>query len=399
MNKNNLLMLGGSPFQVPCFKYAKSKGYHVISCDYCPDNPGHQYADEYVNVSTTDLEAVLQLAKEKNIDGVLAYASDPAAPTAAYVAEKLNLPGNPYESVVILSEKDKYRKFQHQHNFNSPRYDSFCNLENYLKQAGNFTYPVIIKPVDSSGSKGVTKVTEACQIPKAVEFALSFSRANRFIVEEFIERKYTQLDGDIFVYDGKIVAYYLGDQIRNVKVNEFTPVGSKFPSRIPQKYHDIIFSELQRMIDLLNLKFGGMNIEVLISTDDKVYIIEAGARNGGNCIPEIIKYASNVDMVKMSVETCLGNRFDLSNRKEIDKFYITYVIHSNRDGIFKNVKVSHEVNDYILDMKVIVNEGDEVQRFTGSNCTLGIALLEFPTEEIFDDMVERLPQLIKAELE
>ena len=94
-----ILMLGGTMQQIPIIKLAKEMGLYVITCDYAPENPGHKYADEYHNVSTTDVDGVLELAKELKIDGIVAYASDPAAPTAAYVAEKLGLPGNPYESV------------------------------------------------------------------------------------------------------------------------------------------------------------------------------------------------------------------------------------------------------------------------------------------------------------
>lgn len=99
-------MLGGSLYQVYAIKEAVKMGYYVITCDYLPNNPGHQYAHEYYNVSTTDKEAVYELAKRLQVDGVVAYASNPAAPTAAYVCEKLGLPTSPYTSVEILSQKD-----------------------------------------------------------------------------------------------------------------------------------------------------------------------------------------------------------------------------------------------------------------------------------------------------
>ena len=92
-----ILFLGGAPTQVPPIEYALKQGYYVITCDYLPDNPGHKLAHEYHNVSTTDKEDVLRLANSLGIDGIVAYASDPAAPTAAYVAEQLELPGNPGE--------------------------------------------------------------------------------------------------------------------------------------------------------------------------------------------------------------------------------------------------------------------------------------------------------------
>ena len=98
-------MLGGSLYQVYAIKEAVRLGYYVITCDYLPSNPGHKYAHEYHNVSTTDKDAVLELARKLQVDGIVAYASDPAAPTAAYVCEKLGLPTSPYESVEILSKK------------------------------------------------------------------------------------------------------------------------------------------------------------------------------------------------------------------------------------------------------------------------------------------------------
>lgn len=88
MTTKKILFLGASAQQMPPIKYAVQQGHYVITCDYLPDNPGHKLADEWYNVSTTDMDAVLALAKRAKVDGVVAYASDPAAPTQAYVAEK-----------------------------------------------------------------------------------------------------------------------------------------------------------------------------------------------------------------------------------------------------------------------------------------------------------------------
>eukprot|EP01029_Cantina_marsupialis_P019644 TRINITY_DN45693_c0_g2_i1.p12 TRINITY_DN45693_c0_g2~~TRINITY_DN45693_c0_g2_i1.p12 ORF type:complete len:402 (-),score=47.15 TRINITY_DN45693_c0_g2_i1:23036-24241(-) len=401
MNKSKakLLMLGGSPFQIPCIEYAKSVGYHVITCDYCPDNPGHQFSDEYHNVSTTDLKAVLKLSRKLDIDGILAYASDPAAPTAAYVAEKMGLPGNPYKSVKTLSEKDLYRSFLRMNNFNTPWYGGYTSLEDFAVNASEFKFPVIVKPVDSSGSKGITAVNEFWEMSKAIDYAIKYSRCKRFIVEEFIEKKYPQLDGDIFVYDGKIIAYYLGDQRNDESVNPFVPSSINYPSLLAEELHLKIRSELQRAMDLLKIKMGGFNIEVIIDNDDQIYLIEIGARNGGNCIPEIIKCASNVDMIQMSVDACMGVEPTILNQKEIDQFYTTYVIHSNRDGIFKSLHLDEALSKYVIDIKLMVEEGSEVFKFNGSNCTVGVGLLNFPDVKVRDEMMDQIEELIAVELE
>ena len=116
-------------------------GFYTVTCDYLPENPGHKFADEYYNVSTTDKEAVLSLAKKLQIDGIVAYASDPAAPTAAYVAEKMGLPGNPYESVKILTEKDLFRDFLHNHGLNCPKAHGYTSCEEAAKDIEQFQFP------------------------------------------------------------------------------------------------------------------------------------------------------------------------------------------------------------------------------------------------------------------
>jgi biotin carboxylase len=155
-----LLMLGAAPMQVPAIRYAKGRGLHVITCDYRPDNPGHQWADESHNVSTTDADAVLALARERRVDGVVAYASDPAAPTAAFVAGRLGLPTNPYGAVLTLARKDRFRAHLHAHGFRCPAFAAVGDAAEAAAALPRLGLPVVVKPIDSSGSKGVTVVRD-----------------------------------------------------------------------------------------------------------------------------------------------------------------------------------------------------------------------------------------------
>ena len=154
-----ILLLGGSAQQIVAIEVAKKMGLYTVLCDFLLDNPGQYIADKFYPVSTTDKEAVLKIAQYEKIGGVLAYASDPAAPTAAYVAEKMGLSGNPYDSVEILCNKDKYREFLANNNFCTPKAKGFFSIDETMNklEAGYFKFPVIIKPVDSSGSKGVSR--------------------------------------------------------------------------------------------------------------------------------------------------------------------------------------------------------------------------------------------------
>lgn len=141
---------------------------------------------------------------------MLAYASDPAAPTAAFVAEKLGLAGSPYKSVEILCNKDLFRKFLFEHDFCTPKAKGYNDIDSALSDIKNgyFNLPVIVKPVDSSGSKGVSKIEEFNNIEHNLENAMAFSRGKRIIVEEFIEKYGYQIAGDGLSVDGELVFRY-----------------------------------------------------------------------------------------------------------------------------------------------------------------------------------------------
>ena len=135
-----ILLLGGSTQQIPAIEYANGQGYYTILCDYLADNPGQDYAKKFYCVSTTDKDAILEVAKNEKVDGVVAYASDPAAPTATYVSEKLGLPTNPYKSVEILAFKDKFREYLRENNFNRPKAKGFSSLENAKEEICQFVF-------------------------------------------------------------------------------------------------------------------------------------------------------------------------------------------------------------------------------------------------------------------
>ena len=193
-----LLLLGGLRYLIPVIKKAKELGYYVITCDYIPENIAHQYADEYHNVSIIDKDAVLKLAQELEINGIMSFAVDPGVITAAYVAKKMGLCFPPYESVQILQNKGLFRQFLKDNNFNVPAAASFKTKDAVKEKLSEFTFPVIVKPVDSAGSKGVTKVCTINELDEAIETALKYSIGGEYIIEEFIEPLGYSTDCDSF---------------------------------------------------------------------------------------------------------------------------------------------------------------------------------------------------------
>lgn len=373
-----LMMLGGSLQQIPAITCAKGMGCHVILCDYLPDNPGQKYADEYYNVSTTDLDAVLELATKLGIDGIVAYASDPAAPTAAYVAEKLGLPGNPYESVRLLTEKDLFRAFLAEHGFNTPLAKGFASYEDVLASIDEFTLPVMVKPVDSSGSKGVVKVENLTTLEDAVEEAFSYSRNGRIIVEEFIVKKGYQVSGDGFSYNGKLVFTSYGNELYSGKgTREYVALGEFWPSLLTAEQCDKVNAELQRLISALGMKTTAYNIEVILDKDDNVFVLELGPRSGGSYIPQLIRYATGVDLIPYVIKGALGEDCSDLTFAETQGFFSNYMILSTESGAFDGIWFDPDFkSNNLLEVHCTAVEGDEVHAYQNTTHSLGTILFK-----------------------
>lgn len=396
-----ILLLGGSAQQVIAIETAKKLGYYTILCDFLTDNPGQYSADKFYLISTTDKNAVLKVAMDEKVDGVLAYASDPAAPTAAYVAEKMGLPGNPYESVEILCNKDKFRDFLRANNFCTPVANGYSDIDTAYVDLKNgvYSFPVIVKPVDSSGSKGVGRIDSIEEAKSKLDFAMSFSRGKRIIVEEYVEKLGYQIAGDGLSVDGKLVFRYFANDHFNPKcVNPFVPISASFPYNMPQEVQDKIHLEIQRLLTALNMKTTTYNFDMRIDNNYNVYLMEVAPRDGGNYIPDVVKYATGVDLVECSVKAAMGEFIDTSKFGRPDGFYAYYAVHSLEDGILDRVEFTSEGEEHILENHLIKKSGDEIKSFTGANTTLGCLIMKFDSSEQMTYMMDHSEEWCRVKL-
>lgn len=378
-----ILLLGGSAQQIIAIKTAKRLGYYTVLCDFLEDNPGQYEADKFYLVSTTDKEAVLDVAQKEHVDGVLAYASDPAAPTAAYVAEKMKLSGSPYQSVEILCNKDKFRSFLEKHHFCTPKAKGYNSIDEALKdiKEGIFRFPIIVKPVDSSGSKGVSQIDCVEEAKDNVEYAMKYSHGHKIIVEEFVEKFGYQIAGDGLSIDGKLVfRYFANDHFNSKCRNPFVPISASFPYNMPVEVQDKIHAEIQRLLDILRMKTTTYNFDIRIDKDYNVYLMEVAPRDGGNYIPDVIKYATDIDLVECAVKAAMGEMITLKNTKP-KGFYSYFAVHSLRDGVLEKIEFTDDGLKHILDNHIIKKAGDKIQAFTGANTTLGCLVMRFDSME------------------
>lgn len=371
-----ILLLGGNGMQVEAIKAAKRLGYYVITCDYLPENPGHAFSDEYHNVSTTDQEAVLELARELKIDGIASYASDVSQPTVAYVAKSLGLPGNPYESVITLTHKDRFRKFLQENGFASPRSGAFATEMEAEPFARSLAMPFIVKPADASGSKGLTKICEWNQFVDAFAWAHQNSLGGTVIVEDFIEHHGYQQETEGFYLDGKIVFYAPMDQHQDLTVAPYSPMGSSVPSLTPE-IHEKAAAMLERIFRMLDMKFCSFNFEFLVGSDGEVYPLEVGPRNGGNMIPDAVECAYGVSLAEYAVKAALGEDCSDLHQVPVRQCATCYLIHALEDGTFDGLQIDESVEHRIVKRELFCSMGEKVRRFHDARDGLGCLVLAY----------------------
>lgn len=397
MKQKRLMLLGGLRYLIPVIEAAHKHGYYVITCDYLPDNVAHRYSDEYCNVSIVDKEAVLAVAKEKKIDGIMSFAVDPGVVTAAYVQEKLGLPqAGPYESVCILQNKDRFRKFLSDNGFNAPKAKGYDNAKDALNDLAGYRFPIIVKPVDSAGSKGVTKVDSADGFASAFEYAKKHSISGRVIVEEFIEKQGCSSDSECFSVDGKLeFVSFSAQRFDDNAPNPYTPAAFSWPSTFTESQEKELTSELQRLLSLLNMETSIYNVETRVGIDGKPYIMEVSPRGGGNRLAEMIRFSTGVDLIDAAVCAAVGDELPHIEQRPYKGHWAELILHSEKEGIFRGMSFGDEVKKYVVETDLWVNRGDTIHGFTGANNTIGTLVMKFDSEKELDHVLENQSSLFR----
>ncbi|MBL7965262.1 MAG: ATP-grasp domain-containing protein [Flavobacteriales bacterium] len=400
--KRTLLMLGGADIQVTAIQQARELGYRVVSCDYLPSNPGHAFADAYHNVSTTDLDAVLDVAQREGIAGISAYASDPAAVTAAYVAERLGLPGNAYEATQRIQDKTSFRALQHELGIPAPRVWVAHGPADLVEAARQWPHGGIIKPVDTSGSKGVHRVDPQVMLEEAVRIwhnATGLSRVGRVIVEEYLPRLGPQMTGDALIHDGRVLFWCFGDVHFNDRINGLVPRGVTVPGTIPTPVVEQAMAHVQQLVTALGLKQGVFNIDLFQDAQGRPILVDIGARNGGNMLNTLYHRRTGVDLMTISLQQCMGDPFTYEVNEAKDCFVAHHVVHSLVSGRLRDFRLSERVSPWVFHRSFNPKPGDRVGRFTDSRFRLGLLLFQFPTAEDMHDVYRHIYDHVIVEVD
>ena len=384
-----LLLLGGLRYLIPVIEAAHGQGYYVITADYLPDNIAHKYSDEYVNVSIIDKESVLQEAKKRKIDGIISFAVDPGVIAAAYVQQEMKLPSmGPFESVNILQNKDKFREFLTENGFNVPKAKGYNSKGDVYDDIKSLVYPIIVKPTDSAGSKGVSRVDSFEDLDRALDYAFENSIKGNIVIEDFIEQEGCASDSDSFSINGEMkFITFSAQRFDNTAANPYTPSAFSWPCTYLKTQQQELESELQRLISLLKMNTGVYNIETRIGKDGKPYIMEVSPRGGGNRLSEMIRYSTGVDFITAAVRAAVGDSVEISPQ-QLNGHWAEVILHAEKSGKFVELKMSDTLRKRnVFQIDLWVKKGDTVEAFNGANNSIGTLILKFDSQEELENVL------------
>lgn len=388
--KKKLLLLGGSRYLFPVIDAAHDLGVEVITADYLPNNIAHTRSDYYCNVSIIEKDAVLQCARNLGISGIMSFAADPGVTAAAYVAEQMGLPfQGSYDAVCTLQNKGRFRAFLRDNNFNCPEMHVFASVEEAVTAVDELAYPVIVKPTDSAGSKGCTRVNEPSQLKAAVKYALQFSLSNKCIVEQFLEKAHPSSDADCFTVNGRFECVSFSSQYFDESApNPYAPAAFGMPAAMPKAAIQQFVADLQRLSNLLHLNNGVYNIETRVATDGKPYIMEVSPRGGGNRLCEMLRFATGgrTDLIRAAVQAALGMPVEGVEEPVYDGFWYQQVLHADCAGVFEGIEYAPGfVDAHVVDQQLWITKGSRVEGFAAANHAFGSVMLRFDTQEDLDE--------------
>jgi len=328
-----LMILGASIYQVPLIRTAKRMGLQTIVASIPGDYPGFSDADKVYFINTTDKEGILQVAKAEGISGICTSGTDVAVATIGYVNEKMGLAGISEDAAVRACDKYEMKEAFRKGGVSASRFIRVWTPEEAYRAADEIGYPVVVKCVDSSGSRGINVVEKRSGLREAYNEAIKYSRQKYVLIESKLGGVEIGVDGMVQNGEIKLIAPH---QKYTYKYNGATiPAGHSYP------YHcsDEVRAEIEKQVTLavraLGLDNCAFNSDVFVD-GDRVYIIEMGGRAGATCIPELTSIHYGFDFYEKMIQNALGQTADLSGSPD-RKPCMAKLLMSPADGTISDI--------------------------------------------------------------
>jgi biotin carboxylase len=263
-----------------------------------------------------------------------------------------------------------------------PKAKGYSSVEDAMADTSWMPWPCIVKPTDSAGSKGVTRVDKPENLKSSLEYAFAHSISGHIIVEEFLDKKGCSSDTDSYAQDGvlKFVSFS-AQRFDADATNPYTPAAYSWPSTFTKEEEAYLTSEIQRLITLLHLKTAVFNIEARVCSNGKPYIMELTPRGGGNRLCEMLRYATDVDMITAITRAMVGDEIDSISQKPYKGHWAEIILHADKNGTFEGLEIDNSFSSQIIEKDLWIKAGDKVEAFEGANNAIGTLVLKFDSAQ------------------
>ena len=375
-----LAIIGASYLQLPLINKASEMGIETHVFAWEVGDVGEKAADFFYPISITEKDRILDKCREIGIDGICSIASDLAVITVNYVAEKMHLPGNSIHSSIVSTNKHEMRKSFERNGDPSPKSYLIKTVDDALNH--DWDYPVIIKPTDRSGSRGITKVFSADGLRAAFQIAIESGFEKEALLEEFVEGK--EYSVECITYRGNHHFLALTKKYTTGSPH-FIETGHLEPAPVNESVINRVKKVVFHALDSLEIKNGASHSEIKISEKGEIRIIEIGARMGGDFIgSDLVRESTGIDFTENVVKIAIGEKPVLEPRQS-GKYTAVRFILSKKDLEVLNI-VKKEQPEIIV--KEIVNEISEVD-VTDSSSRFGCFIISSYKK---DDIYRYLPE-------
>ncbi len=372
--KKKIMILGSGVYQVPLIKKAKDMGLEVLVASILGPYPGISLADHFLEIDTTDEKAVVRAARDWGIDAVATTGTDVCIPSLGAVVDDLGLQGPSRKIACTVSSKTSFRAFLREQCLNSPEFVRCKEPQDALDFYKTVMEKMVIKPDDSSGSRGVTILEPKMKsedVMMAYKNALKYSNNGLVCMESFIEG--TEVGGDAFLCEGSLLYFTTTcKHMDGVLVR-----GHSLPGNLSKNDSIRVEDELISIATKLDYKNGPMNFDVMISPD-RVTVLELGLRSGGNGIPELIYYCEGVNLMQWVLNYALGMPVKYERRtqpQDVSSYVFGSPIPGKLHGISSFDELQASVPE-VYEMRLAKKPGERIDQLVNNADLIGYIIFK-----------------------
>ena len=363
-----VMILGGGYYQLPLIKKSVELGYHTIVCGIEGNYPGYKYATEWINADTFNKEEILKVAIGKKIDGILLCGSDACMPTIGYVCDQLHLIGPTEQSTINASNKSIMKDCFKQYGVRTADYKKIYSLAEAEEFVDTHGYPVVLKVVDASGSRGIAIVKDVNELREQYPNIVRETKKDYLIIEEFVKGQ--EFGAQSFVRNGQLTFVMPhGDLVFHGDTD--VPVGHYVPYEREDIMEDVK-AQLELCVKSLGIDNTAINADFILS-DGKVFVLEIGARAGATCLPELVSNYYGIDYYEYLLRQCVGEQMIIESSNLTPSLVETLI--SNKAGLVKNIKIG-EIPAEVVSLELYPKIGDKVTKFHNAYDRIGTLVMK-----------------------